>query len=654
MASTIIGALSVEITADTKGLKAGLKGANNALGLASKKLRKGVNEWGKWASAATIAAAGVAAALVKTNLSNIRELKNTAQAANTTVAAFERGAFAAEQFGISQEKYGDILKDTNDRVGDFLISGAGPMADFFETIAPKVGITADAFKGLSGEQSLGLYIKSLQDAGVSQQEMTFFMEALASDSTRLTPLFQDNAKVFNELTKEAKDLGIGLSEIDVTKAEMASSAMAKASGVIDSMTKQLAVELAPILTLATDKFVDMAKESGGASSFIQDGISKVTSVVGVFADGLRGIEVIFKILEVGAVGFSALVANIFAGVAHVITGFIDTISFGINKIISYSNDLLGSDFGLIPSLQSSDFVKSVKEVADNIIGLVSDTNAELAELVAQPLPSDEIKAFVDEGVAEYQRLAEAKTLALSNDKTPEGEGAGTKKTSEIELFQAETVGLLEALGLRFQSQEEITLAHLQREREMIDAALANGEIAQAEHSEKMADIKQAEVDIKREMTLRDVQQGFQILASGSKKIQKAMEIAAVAQAVIKGKQAAVDAWQAGMSVGGPYAPLVAAAYTAASLANTASMIKSIKSGGGGGGKPSASIPSGGSSGGGQVSQGGGQQQAPQQGRTIDINFSGQGSISSEMMRDQILPALNEALGDGAELNINGG
>ncbi|MFX6559788.1 hypothetical protein ABTG55_19615, partial [Acinetobacter baumannii] len=82
----------------------------------------------------------------------------------------------------------DIMKDVNDKFGDFMQTGGGEMADFFEKIAPKVGVTAKEFQGLSGPQILEKYHQTLQTANVSQAEMTFYMDSLADDATLLAPL----------------------------------------------------------------------------------------------------------------------------------------------------------------------------------------------------------------------------------------------------------------------------------------------------------------------------------------------------------------------------------------------------------------------------------------------------------------------------------
>ena len=139
-------------------------------------------------------------------------IHNLAMIAGTGTTEFQKFAIAAKTVGIQQDKLADILKDVNDKFGDYMATGAGPLADFFDNIAPKVGVTKDAFIGLSSDQALGLYVKTLQDAGVNQQEMTFYMEALASDATALSPLLRDNAAALTAIGDSAEKSGRLLDE----------------------------------------------------------------------------------------------------------------------------------------------------------------------------------------------------------------------------------------------------------------------------------------------------------------------------------------------------------------------------------------------------------------------------------------------------------
>ncbi len=135
------------------------------------------------------------------------EIGKLADMSGTSVVEFQKFAVGAKTVGIEMAKAADIIKDVNDKVGDFISTGAGPMADFFENIAPAVGVTADQFAKLSGPQALLLYVKSLEKANLSQSEMTFYMEAIASDATSLLPLLRNNGQQMRFLGDEAQRTG---------------------------------------------------------------------------------------------------------------------------------------------------------------------------------------------------------------------------------------------------------------------------------------------------------------------------------------------------------------------------------------------------------------------------------------------------------------
>lgn len=106
--------------------------------------------------------------------------------------------------------------------------------------------------------------------------------------------------------------------------------------------------------------------------------------------------------------------------------------------------------------------------------------------------------------------------------------------------------------------------------------------------------------------------GGQLMTLAQGQSKRAFELSkktAIASALVSGGLAAVDAWKAGMSTGGPWAPAIAAAYTAASLLQTGNLIKNIRgqSFSGGGGSGSTAISAGGAMGG---AGGGGGSQIP--------------------------------------------
>lgn len=145
------------------------------------------------------------------------ELEKFSRLSGSNEQVFQRMAAGAATVGIQQDKLAGIFKDTQDKLGDFLQTGGGAMKDFFEQIAPRIGLTAKELQHLSGPEVLQRYYSALEQAGASQAEMVFYMEAIASDSSMLAPLLARNGEGFRKWGDEAQRLGAVL-DADTLKA----------------------------------------------------------------------------------------------------------------------------------------------------------------------------------------------------------------------------------------------------------------------------------------------------------------------------------------------------------------------------------------------------------------------------------------------------
>lgn len=190
---------------------------------------------------AALAAGAAVLAFGAETLRSTRELQKAITMSGVQAEAFQRQAIAAKSVGIEQDKLGDIYKDVNDKLGDFVTTGAGPLVDFFDGIGKKVGVTIDDFKDLSGDQALGLFVKTLEDANVSQAEMTFHMEALASDSVLLAPLLANNAA---EMTRLGEAAGTVLSQEQIDNAGRLNEAFDAMSNTIGNQLKGAFIDVA--------------------------------------------------------------------------------------------------------------------------------------------------------------------------------------------------------------------------------------------------------------------------------------------------------------------------------------------------------------------------------------------------------------------------
>lgn len=235
-------------------------------------------------------AGGAIFGLASSTADAAKEIKNLSQVANTSPLEFQRMAAAVGSVGIEQEKLGDILKDVNDRVGDFIQTGGGPMADFFENIAPKVGVTIDQFKELSGKDALLLYVDSLEKAGVSQQEMTFFLEAMAGDASLLIPLLQDNGRELERLEDKAEAAGRILSGKALQSANEFREELTTLQGTFTGLRHTVGAELMPVVTGAMRQIGDALlgnreQVKVWATSFA-DGVEHALPVIGDLVTGI--------------------------------------------------------------------------------------------------------------------------------------------------------------------------------------------------------------------------------------------------------------------------------------------------------------------------------------------------------------------------------
>lgn len=195
-------------------------------------------------------AAAFSVQAIKGAINSAVEIQNLSTLAGVASGEFQILAATSSQFGISQEKLADILKDVNDKFGDFTQTGQGPLKDFFDNIAPKVGLTASAFADLSSDKKLGAYVNALQAANVTQSEMTFYMEAIASDSTALVAAFKDNGAAIETMRARAKELGFVLDDSVIANAKQAKADLDLMSTVISSQLTAALINIAPLLTAA--------------------------------------------------------------------------------------------------------------------------------------------------------------------------------------------------------------------------------------------------------------------------------------------------------------------------------------------------------------------------------------------------------------------
>ncbi|SPZ30514.1 Phage-related minor tail protein [Raoultella planticola] len=229
------------------------------------------------------------AAMIKHTAEAGVEISRLSKIANASTTDFQKYAIAASAAGISQEKFSDIMKDVNDKVGDFLSTGGGELQDFFKTIAPKVGVTAEQFKNLSGPAAMQLYVDTLQKANVSQAQMTFYMEAIANDATALIPMFQNGGKAISEMADISEKLGLILDQKTIRAAQELETTGWLVNSSMQGLRTQIAAGLMPTISDLTGEFttfaakgIDVTAVSQTLDSWLKNLAKAAVTVAGAF------------------------------------------------------------------------------------------------------------------------------------------------------------------------------------------------------------------------------------------------------------------------------------------------------------------------------------------------------------------------------------
>ncbi len=211
--STKLGSLTLDLIAKTAGFTAPIKDAEKQTQSSFNNMRKHVNNYGMAVVGAAAGAVTALAAMAVDTANQAAELEVFAFRANTTTQEFQKMAVGAAAFGVEGDKLSDMMKDFNEKLGELTAIGAGGGVDFFEKIAMKTEGSSEAAKKLildmqklSGPEALQMYVDKLEEAGVTQQQMSFYLESMASDMTDLYPLLANGGegmKLYGDMAERA-------------------------------------------------------------------------------------------------------------------------------------------------------------------------------------------------------------------------------------------------------------------------------------------------------------------------------------------------------------------------------------------------------------------------------------------------------------------
>ncbi|HBO0336558.1 TPA: phage tail tape measure protein [Pseudomonas aeruginosa] len=449
MASRSLGTLTLDLIAKVGGFVAGMDAAERRSEKWRKEVEKNAAKVGAAIGAATAAGITALAALTVSTVRNANEIANLASVANASTTEFQKYAAGAKLVGIEQEKLADIFKDVNDKVGDFLNTGGGALADFFENVAPKVGVTADQFRNLSGPQALGLYVSSLEKAKVSQSDMTFYLEAIASDATALLPLLRNNAEGFKTFGDAAQAAGAILDEKTIKSANELQAATWLVEQSTTGLKNQLTSALIPVLSDFATKLLDVSKDG---TSMVAVGEFLVTTLKLVAGAAVATVGA-FQLVGKSIAGAAAVASSAFEGITwlEIASGpagwakrFVQNLD-GVKASTSvFAEDMVGSGKKIVEVLEfignagTGDVNGRVKELAKLLDDLRKKNKTGTFEA-----PGKEAQAAAKKLQSAYETVEQSyqRQIALINTEVDKRKDATEVAKLQFEIESGKLVGI---------------------------------------------------------------------------------------------------------------------------------------------------------------------------------------------------------------------
>ncbi len=262
MATMNIGSLVVDLIAESAQYIAGLQQANQATQQWSQRVTRSFSSATKSIAGMAAGYLGASIAIDQFNqsMTKAKDIENLSRLAGQSADEFQATAYAVEKYGVSMEQLGDISKDTSDKLGDFIATGGGEFKDFFEQIAPQVGLTAEELQYLSGPEVLQAVKDAMDQANIPMKQQIFYLESIANDASKLIPVLENQGRVMHDNIKEYEDMNTAMSETDIQALRDMEEALKQVQEQANALTITLQVQLADAFTTIAEVSARLLKE----------------------------------------------------------------------------------------------------------------------------------------------------------------------------------------------------------------------------------------------------------------------------------------------------------------------------------------------------------------------------------------------------------
>jgi hypothetical protein len=208
------------------------------------------------AASATVMAVAFAAA-AKSAIGAADQIGKTAKVIGLSAESLQELRFAAEQTGVANIGLDDSMRRMQRRMGEFINSGAGPAA--FALKGLNLEITDAAGQFIGTEAAFLKTVKAIQQLNTVAERSAVAAQLFGDDfGPKLIPLLDQGIEGISALRKEARNLGIVLSNETIAKSEEANDAFNRLANVMKTNLIRVFADNAEVLSVIAIRLTEAA------------------------------------------------------------------------------------------------------------------------------------------------------------------------------------------------------------------------------------------------------------------------------------------------------------------------------------------------------------------------------------------------------------
>ena len=236
---------------------------------------------------AKLAAGAVSAALVvrgiqgfsraiNRNLQAVDALAKSAQNLGTSVQGLQALQLAAEESGVAFSTVQNALNRFERSVGD-AVNGTGRAREAFQ----QLGTSAQELSTLAPDEAFVRLATEISNIENVFERASIAQRIFGQEAKNLNVLF-NNADGIRDAARFIDELQLGISQIDAGAVERTNDIFGRLSLAIGGIGQSLAVEVAPVLGVIGQRFIDAARNAGGFGNVFAGAVESTANFLGAF------------------------------------------------------------------------------------------------------------------------------------------------------------------------------------------------------------------------------------------------------------------------------------------------------------------------------------------------------------------------------------